>query len=343
MIKQALASAFAYMAFFVSATVPISAQPLNSETGSTVQSTLPRCQTGGWDNCFGKSGAYTGEWRNNKRHGIGTFTFETGTVYRGEFQNGAITGRGTFFFANGSKYEGSVKDGEPDGEGTWMALGGEKYVGEWLNGKRHGYGTWTHPLGAEYQGDWREGKRSGFGIYKSPVMSHIGMWEDGDKNGQGTEFELGGSVVLNGVWARGRFIKHNDFPTPSRTSSVKLIKELGVFKIPVEINGVLKLHFTVDSGATDVILPSDVVLTLIRTGTVQESDFIGEQTYRLADGSTIKSKVFTIRQLRVGSHTILNVTASVTKLEGGLLLGQSFLSRFKSIKFDYAQEVLVLD
>ena len=56
--------------------------------------------------------------------------------------------------------------------------------------------------------------------------------------------------------------------------------------VPVLINGAITLNFVIDSGATDVSVPADVVMTLIRTGTLQDTDFIGTQTYKLADGST---------------------------------------------------------
>ena len=98
----------------------------------------------------------------------------------------------------------------------------------------------------------------------------------------------------------------------------------------------------VDSGASDVSIPADVVMTLIRTGTLKDQDFVGEQTYRLADGSKVKSKTFRIRQLKVGGRVVDNVLGSIADVNGSLLLGQSFLSRFKSVKFDYAQGVLVL-
>jgi len=52
----------------------------------------------------------------------------------------------------------------------------------------------------------------------------------------------------------------------------------------------------VDGGASEVTIPADVVMTLIRTGTIRASDFIGEQTYRFADGSTVKSRTFRIRE-----------------------------------------------
>jgi uncharacterized protein YecT (DUF1311 family) len=57
---------------------------------------------------------------------------------------------------------------------------------------------------------------------------------------------------------------------------VSLTKSGGVYMVPVLLNGFLPLPFIVDSGATDVSLPADVVLTLLRTGTIRDNDFIGE-------------------------------------------------------------------
>ena len=132
-------------------------------------------------------------------------------------------------------------------------------------------------------------------------------------------------------------------PVATGGNEVQLVKEGGTFKVPVTINGALTLGFIVDSGASDVSIPEDVVSTLIRTGTISESDFLGEQTYRLADGSKVKSKTFRIRQLTVGNRTVNNVMGSVAGVKGSLLLGQSFLSRFSSVKFDYGRNVLVLE
>jgi predicted aspartyl protease len=81
----------------------------------------------------------------------------------------------------------------------------------------------------------------------------------------------------------------------------------------------------------------------MRTGTLRDTDFIGKQMYKLADGSTVPSVTFRIRSLKVGNREIENVTASVTEVEGSLLLGQTFLSRFKSWSIDNQREVLVLN
>jgi len=116
----------------------------------------------------------------------------------------------------------------------------------------------------------------------------------------------------------------------------------GTFTVPVLINRAITLNFVVDSGASDVSVPADVVMTLVRTGTLREEDFIGAQTYTLADGSTVPSARFRIRSLTVGGRVVENVTAGIAPVQGALLLGQSFLSRFKSWSIDNAKQALVL-
>jgi clan AA aspartic protease (TIGR02281 family) len=112
--------------------------------------------------------------------------------------------------------------------------------------------------------------------------------------------------------------------------------------VPVIINGAIKLDFVVDSGASDVSIPADVVLTLIRARTITDDDFIGDRVYQTADGRSVPSKVFKIRSLRVGDRVLQDVTASVADISAPLLLGQSFLSRFRSWSIDNERQVLVL-
>jgi len=116
----------------------------------------------------------------------------------------------------------------------------------------------------------------------------------------------------------------------------------GTFLVPVSINDRLTLDFIIDSGASDVSIPADVVITLMRKGTLSRADFRGTRTYVLADGSTVPSATFVIRSLRVGGYTIQNVTASVASVNGSLLLGQSFLKRFNSWSIDNHRHLLIL-
>ena len=103
------------------------------------------------------------------------------------------------------------------------------------------------------------------------------------------------------------------------------------------------LNFIVNSGAADVSIPADVVMTLMRTGTLKDSDFLGEKISVLADGTRFPSQTFRIRSRKVGNQVLENVNGSVASVKGSLLLGQSFLSRLKSWSVGNTKHALVFE
>ena len=126
------------------------------------------------------------------------------------------------------------------------------------------------------------------------------------------------------------------------TEEVPLKEAAGALLVPVVINDSVKLDFTLDSGASVVTIPADVAMTLIRTGTLTRDDYLGRETFQLADGRTVPSTILRIRTLKVGDIVVHDVQASVTDTKGSLLLGQTFLTRLSTWSIDNARHVLVL-
>jgi predicted aspartyl protease len=62
----------------------------------------------------------------------------------------------------------------------------------------------------------------------------------------------------------------------------------------------------------------------------------------MANGTNEVSDVVVLREVRVGDHVARNVSASITPAQGEPLLGQSFLSKFRSMTVDYQRRGLVL-
>jgi aspartyl protease family protein len=110
----------------------------------------------------------------------------------------------------------------------------------------------------------------------------------------------------------------------------------------VRINYKITLNFVLDSGAGDVQIPMDVIRTLIRTGTISEEDFLESKDYIQVDGSTVTNERLLIKRLQVGDEVLLNVTTSISKNDGALLLGQNFLERFSGWSIDNDKQALVL-
>src|SRR5438132_3216260 len=127
-----------------------------------------------------------------------------------------------------------------------------------------------------------------------------------------------------------------------KKEEIRLVKTGGVYTLPVTVNELLTLHFILDSGAADVQIPADIVGTLYRTGTIQETDFLPGATYVLADGSTVRSARFLLRSLTIGRQRIIDVPASIGSLTSPPLLGQSLLKRLGTWSVDNEREVLIM-
>jgi clan AA aspartic protease (TIGR02281 family) len=129
-------------------------------------------------------------------------------------------------------------------------------------------------------------------------------------------------------------------PSAMLAEDIPLIKRGGVYTLPVEVNGVITLHFILDTGASEVNIPAEVALTLCHAGTIRDTDFLPGQTYTLADGSTLNSARFLLRSLKIGNHRMTNVPASIGPVLSPLLLGQSFLERLGTWGIDSQKQVL---
>jgi hypothetical protein len=128
---------------------------------------------------------------------------------------------------------------------------------------------------------------------------------------------------------------------PVLASEVPLTKQDGIYVVPVQINGAITLDFVVDSGAAEVNIPADVVMTLVRAKTIAPSDFLPGATYVLADGTRVESRRFTIRLMHMGDHVLHNVPASIGDVRGDLLLGQSALEQLGRWSLDSSRGVMV--
>ena len=113
-------------------------------------------------------GKYEGDFKDGKRHGQGTYTWNNGDKYTGEWKDGKLNGYGTFTWKETRvgymyKYEGYFVNDQRHGKGTAYFVGGDTYSGNWKNGDRTGYGTYTWKDGGKYEGYFVNGKLHGNG------------------------------------------------------------------------------------------------------------------------------------------------------------------------------------
>jgi len=126
-------------------------------------------------------------------------------------------------------------------------------------------------------------------------------------------------------------------------TKIRLIKKGGVYKIPVQLNEALTIDFIFDSGATDVLISNDIFTTLVKQGKISKADILGYEYYKIADGSTVKQLSIMLRKLQIGQIVVNNVKASVGTSITPLLLGQSFMQKFKQFTIDNENGLLLID
>jgi len=149
------------------------------------------------------NGVYEGQFLNDKRHGRGKYTFQSGEVYDGEWRDGDRNGYGKCRWANGNSYEGDWKGNMRTGRGKFFWADGSVYEGDYLNNNRHGSGRMTWKNGDVYDGTWKDDNRDGKGSYhwgegKWKGESYYGDWKNGARTGQGKYIWKDGSSYEGG-------------------------------------------------------------------------------------------------------------------------------------------------
>jgi aspartyl protease family protein len=129
----------------------------------------------------------------------------------------------------------------------------------------------------------------------------------------------------------------------SDVNVVKMIKQDGVYHIPVEINGV-SLYFIFDTGAGLISISSKEAYDLYRQGKLTHEDVIGTANFLNANGDISNGIIINLREVKIGNKILNNVKASVSEnLDAPLLVGQSALEKFGKISLDYEKSEITFE
>lgn len=294
---------------------------------------------------FANGARYAGEWRLDKPHGQGVYDFADGKRYAGAFAQGERSGPGTLTFTDGLQYTGSFRRGEKDGSGTLRFPNGDRYTGLFRDGKRSGQGVYLFSSGSKYDGEYRDDRPNGQGTYTFPNGTRfVGEFRNARRHGYGVEYAANGTIRQRGYWRDDVF----SGPTPPpgmdpAPERVRLVPLGFTYAVPVLVNDTALVYLTLDGATADVSIPADAAMMLLRTGMLSDKDFTGTEPYRLPDGSTLPSRSFTIRSLKLGDARFLDVPASIADIDGPIRLGQSLLRKMKTWSIDSTRNELVFD
>ncbi|KAJ3128644.1 hypothetical protein HK098_003851 [Nowakowskiella sp. JEL0407] len=101
---------------------------------------------------------YAGGWKDDKKHGMGTYFFDDGSFYEGNWECDMREGWGKMFYTDGSVYEGEWHQEKRHGEGALLLANGDRYEGVWMEDKKEGPGRFIYKSKRQmYEGEWSKG------------------------------------------------------------------------------------------------------------------------------------------------------------------------------------------
>jgi hypothetical protein len=138
---------------------------------------------------------YSGSFRDDKKHGSGTYTFANGNSYSGLFAVDKRHGRGKYSWMCGDEYDGEWFEGRMHGQGVTAYANGNRYVGQFVDDRREGRGKLSCTDGLAYDGEWVANNRHGDGRLDFPSGDfYVGQWQNDKKHGRGKDSFANGNV-----------------------------------------------------------------------------------------------------------------------------------------------------
>ena len=301
------------------------------------------CDNGNGTYIYTDKSRVEGSWRNGKPNGKCKVFYNSGATYSGDMVDGKKYGVGKYVFSNGDSYEGSYKYNRQNGSGKFSSADGYYEEGKYVNDTLTGYATLKFSKGDRYVGYTKNSFPDGNGIYYFAGGDKFeGIYKDGKRNGNGTLYYAKGGT-LKGTWLNGEYVSGSNKISADKISKM-ITPSLGkqnIYEVNVLLNDVLKLDMIFDTGASEVYFTPDIVLTLIKTKTINEDDLLEGAYFTDANGNVNKSIRFNLKSMKIGDITLENIPCAVsTNIDGMNLLGLSALRKLGTFEFDFTNTVI---
>jgi predicted aspartyl protease len=100
--------------------------------------------------------------------------------------------------------------------------------------------------------------------------------------------------------------------------------------------------FQYDKKETGFFVSSALALKLLRKGVIDKTDFQGDVTKIIGEGTIAEKSVFTIKEIRIGNNTVKNVEATVnSKIKTSILFGENTLTKFGTFTIDETESQII--
>lgn len=135
----------------------------------------------------------------------------------------------------------------------------------------------------------------------------------------------------------------NDVIGAEKNENINLVSRESQSKVKIKIGNISK-YFTIDSGASNIAISSNLERELLLEGLIKKENYNEDENFILADGSVIKCKIIILNNIGIGNFIVNNVKiAIINNADTDLLLGKSFLDKFKKWTINNENDTLYLE
>ncbi|MFI3221496.1 MAG: retropepsin-like aspartic protease [Methylococcaceae bacterium] len=126
----------------------------------------------------------------------------------------------------------------------------------------------------------------------------------------------------------------------SFADEIALIDSNGVYMLPITLNDSIVVEGILDTGASEMFIPFNVIASLIQIGGIATKDILKDGSYTLADGTIKNRERVNIAKIMIGNLTFTNVSAIVGANNSTVLIGQNVLKNI-NYTIDNKKKVLI--
>lgn len=123
--------------------------------------------------------------------------------------------------------------------------------------------------------------------------------------------------------------------------SVPIKQQGNIHTVEINIGGV-NYTYIIDSGASEMLISKSTETRLLDLGVLRNSDYLPSKTFRLADGTEKIYRRVKLSSARIMDLRVEDIVVAITDDNKPLLLGKSFLDKFKSWKINNANNTIEL-
>lgn len=161
-------------------------------------------------------------------------------------------------------------------------------------------------------------------------------------------------LILSSCGQNPNKVKYNPYeisPDKTKTFSFEIpfkTTSSNVKTIHIKLNDVEGIDAIFDTGSSGLLLSTLEAVSLVKQGTLSNSDNLGQALSSIADGSVIINEQYNIREVSVTDlngnvHTVSNVVATVVdNIEADVLVGNTVIDQLTSTAYtiDLANSVI---